>query len=428
MTTNLSDLTKKNPKTKKRGGKRADHEGTIYYVKSRKLWAAAIRLGYNEKGKPLRKVKYAHSQQEALEALEALKEKYTGQMSLEADKMTTGQWIEKWLEVYVAPRLRPNTERIYRSVLSNYALPTIGNIPLSKLTEIDIQGVIFGPLRDKYRTADIFRLLMGALMKKAVKCRLLKYSPAVDLELPKRPQKRGFAKPSPEDWKMLLEHKSKVYYCWRWIILTEYVTGARLSELLALRWEDLAITKSDNGKVTGGTIHIQHALSTGMKKEGKTVPLLLGDTKTDQSNRVLPLPLYFCQEIQHYRKIQLEHRLLVPDWQEKGFIFTQWNGAPINPARFSNYFRRLRLKLAIGSTFHMLRHDMASRMKNSHSFDLKDIQNQLGHASIRITMDIYTHIDEEAQQEKVGIWLEEGLTELLSNPHKKEAQTTPKTS
>ena len=76
----------------------------------------------------------------------------------------------------------------------------------------------------------------------------------------------------------------------------------------------------------------------------------------------------------------------------------------------------------------MLRHDMASRMKNSHSFDLKDIQNQLGHASIRITMDIYTHIDDEAQQEKVGTWLEEGLTELLSSSPKKEAQTTPKTS
>lgn len=45
MTTNLSDLKKKTNKTKKRGGKRADHEGSIYYVKSQGLWAAAIRLG-----------------------------------------------------------------------------------------------------------------------------------------------------------------------------------------------------------------------------------------------------------------------------------------------------------------------------------------------------------------------------------------------
>ena len=45
----------------------------------------------------------------------------------------------------------------------------------------------------------------------------------------------------------------------------------------------------------------------------------------------------------------------------------------------------------------MLRHDMASRMKASGQFDFKDIQEQLGHSTIQITMDIYTHIDEEAK-------------------------------
>ena len=64
----------------------------------------------------------------------------------------------------------------------------------------------------------------------------------------------------------------------------------------------------------------------------------------------------------------------------------------------------------------MLRHDMASRMKNSSRFDMKDIQEQLGHSSINITMDIYTHIDEDTQQSKVSAWLEEGLTGLMGTP------------
>ena len=231
-------------------------------------------------------------------------------------------------------------------------------------------------------------------------------------------------KPSPEDWKKIIEFKSEAYYCWRWLILTEYVTGARLSELLALRWEDLQLDKDKSGQVTGGTLHIQHALYTGTKKEGERPPVCLGGTKTAQSDRVLPLPLYYCQEIQHYRKIQLEHRLLVPDWQEGDFLFTRWDGAPIRPTILSNYFRRVRAKLGVKSTFHMLRHDMASRMKNSSHFDLKDIQNQLGHSSIKITMDIYTHIDEDTQQKKVGSWLEEGLTKLLEGDHNHQEKTS----
>lgn len=420
MTTNLSDLKKKT--TKKRGGKRADHEGSIYYMKSRKLWVAAIRLGYDEKGKPIRKAKYAPTQQEAVEALAALKEKYTFPESIKADKMTTADWIEKWLSVYVTPRVKASTQNLYYSILRKYAIPAIGKIPLSSLTEMDIQSIIFGPLQKKYRAAAIFRLLMSAMMKKAVKCRLLKYSPAADLELPKRPEKRKFVKPSPQDWKKLIEYQSDIFYCWRWIILTEYVTGARLAEILALRWEDIKIT-SDKNKITGGTIHIRHALYTGMKKKGDSqTPLYLGSTKTAQGNRVLALPIYYCCEIQHYRNVQRLQQMLVPDWQESSFVFTKWNGAPIRPNNLSNYFLRIRRKLGIGSTFHMLRHDMASRMKNSSCFDLKDIQSQLGHSSINITMDIYTHIDEKVQQEKVGTWLEKGLTTLMTPQPKTETQ------
>jgi integrase len=66
----------------------------------------------------------------------------------------------------------------------------------------------------------------------------------------------------------------------------------------------------------------------------------------------------------------------------------------------------------------MLRHDMASRMKGTHMFDLKDIQAQLGHSSIQVTMDIYPPIDEE-QNAKVSGWLAGGVNDLLGSnlPH-----------
>lgn len=73
---NPSGLTKDKNTPKKCGGKRADHEGSIYYWKARKLWVASVRMGINPKtGKDVRKKKYAHSQKEALAALQELKVK-----------------------------------------------------------------------------------------------------------------------------------------------------------------------------------------------------------------------------------------------------------------------------------------------------------------------------------------------------------------
>lgn len=167
-----------------------------------------------------------------MELLADLREKYTDAIQVDADHMTTGQWIETWLNLYIVPKVSASTFNLYYGLMHKYAIPRIGHILLSKLTELDIQAVIYGPLRNKYRSACMFRILMMALLKKAVKARLI----------------------------------------------------------------------------------------------------------------------------------------------------------------------------------------------NSSHFDLKDIQAQLGHASIKITMDIYTHLDEETQQNKVGQWLEENLTNLLDNPASKQHQ------
>ena len=80
----------------------------------------------------------------------------------------------------------------------------------------------------------------------------------------------------------------------------------------------------------------------------------------------------------------------------------------------------LKKRYGIRSTFHMLRHDLASRMKQSARFDLKDIQAQLGHSTIQVTMDIYTHIDDQ-QKAAVSTWLENDVGNIIetTTPTKK---------
>ena len=411
--TTLFDKNKKNtPMT--RGSKRADHDGTMYFSNSRKEWVVAVCVGTNPKtGKPVRKFRYFKTQKDALAGLNAMKEKYSIVTHLDADTITIGQWINKWFEVYSKPKIRGNTAQSYRHIL-DIAVEELGGIKLDKLTEIDLQGVIFGRLHDHYRTASFFRLLMKMCLRRAVKSKLIMESPAEDLELPKKPRKKAFVRPSREDWQKLIDFPTSCYYCWKWILLTEFVTGARMSEVLALRWQDFTMATDEHGRIQSGTLHIQHALYLGQNEEkGAPRPVILGDTKTQQGNRILPLPADFCRELMAYRKIQLERRLMTPGFDNQDFLFTMPDGKPINPGSFSSRYSFVRKKLGIKTTFHMLRHDMASRMKGTHMFDLKDIQTQLGHSSIQITMDIYTHIDEE-QNQKISGWLAGGVNDLLS--------------
>ena len=108
-----------------------------------------------------------------------------------------------------------------------------------------------------------------------------------------------------------MDFPSSLYYCWRWIILTEFVTGTRMSELLELRWEDFSFQRDEQGKITCGMVHIQHALYQADKKDPETGkrPLRLGSTKTQQGDRQLSLPADFCVELDHYRRQQLIQRM-----------------------------------------------------------------------------------------------------------------------
>ena len=110
--------------------------------------------------------------------------------------------------------------------------------------------------------------------------------------------------------------------------------------------------------------------------------------------------------------MQFERRLMFQGVKDEGYIFTKDEGQPINPSSFSSRFSLVRKRLVIGTTFHMLRHDMAVRMKKSH-FDAKYTQFQLGHSTIQTTLNIYTHLDRD-DKNAIGDWLQEGVSNLLT--------------
>ena len=141
-------------------------------------------------------------------------------------------------------------------------------------------------------------------------------------------------------------------------------------------------------------------------------PVFLSQPKTEKSRRQLYLPPALCKELAAYKVRQMKLRLQNGHWEHPEMVFTDKDGAYISPCVFSSQYVKVRKKLGIKTTFHMLRHDMASRMKASHRFDFKDIQEQLGHSTIQITMDIYTHINEE-KKAAVSDWLQNDMDNVV---------------
>lgn len=378
---------------------RADGEGSVFYAESRGCWMAQIRVPApsGSRGCTRYRTRRAKTRREAVRRLQELKEQHGAGLRADSDTITTADWLRTWFETFARPRIRANTARSYAYIL-RIAAEEVGAIPLGRLTDIDLQGVLYGRLHGKHRTARLFRTILRAALQRAVRSRLLKESPADCLELPPKPAKRPFVAPTATDWRALLDCQQSTYAAWHWILLTEFVTGARMSELLGLQWDDFTFFRDKAGRLTGGTLHIRHALIVG------TDGISLQPTKTARSDRVLQLPAAYCLEMQAFRMAQGQRAVA-------GFVFLQ-AGRPIHPASFSSHYARVRKRLGIGTTFHMLRHDLASRMKQSARFDLKDIQAQLGHSSIRITMDTYTHMGTGCRA--VSDWLTDDLQELLA--------------
>lgn len=378
---------------------RADGEGSVFYAASRGCWMAQIRVPApsGSRGCTRYRTRRAKTRREAVRRLQELKEQHGAGLRADADTITTADWLRTWFETFARPRIRANTARSYAYILS-IAAEEVGAIRLCRLTDIDLQGVLYGRLRGKYRTARLFRTILRAALRRAVRSRLLQESPANCLELPPRPAKRPFIAPTVADWRALLGYSRSTYSSWHWILLTEFVTGARLSEVLGLQWDDIQFEHDPAGRLTGGTLHIRHALIVGSKG------VSLQPTKTAKSTRRLPLPADYCREMQAFRMAQGRRA-------EAGFVFVQ-GGRPIHPASFSSHFAKVRKRLGIGTTFHMLRHDLASRMKRSAKFDLKDIQAQLGHSSIRITMDTYTHVSDDGRA--ITDWLADDLRKIAA--------------
>jgi integrase len=183
-----------------------------------------------------------------------------------------------------------------------------------------------------------------------------------------------------EQSRLLLDavRRSHIY----WPVLLALTTGMRRGEILALRWKNV----SDNS----GTVHVAESLE--QTKAGlRFKPPKSGRTRT------IALPAFAIEELRRLKREQAE-QLLALGVRQTGetLVCPRFDGEPRQPRSLTHEFSAMmgRLKNIPPVRFHDLRHTHATQLLGA-GLHPKIAQERLGHSTIAITMDIYSHVTEQ---------------------------------
>ena len=307
-------------------------------------------------------------------------------MFVEPSNQTLNSYLDKWLETVAKPRLRTNTFESYSQTLDRNVRPFLGERALSSIRPNDVQGIYTLILEKglKARSVEYTNAILSSALKQAVKWQILNFNPCSAVDLPKK-QRAEMKAFSPDESKRFLSAAKDDE---RAVCLTfALLTGMRPSEYLALRWSDVDLKK--------GAAVVQRSVT-----RAKGGGFNFGETKTARSRRTVPLPQTLIKDLQHHRRKQLEQKLrLGAVYQDQDLVFPTELGTPL---AYSNLDRRhfkpvcKRAELH-GFRLYDLRHSCATLLLGVGE-NPKVVAERLGHSTIVLTLDTYSHVLPDMQQ------------------------------
>lgn len=301
---------------------------------------------------------------------------------IEHSKITFDDYLDKWLEVAVRPRLRERSYEDYAEYLNRYVRPALGTKYLAKIKPLEIQALYTGMLEKRLspRTIRYAHSILSSAFKQAVKWQILSMNPAAMVDLPKNRRKEMKAL-SPEEAKQFLEAARNDK--WSVIFSLAISTGMRPEEYLGLLWKDVDFHS--------GRAIVQRSLVRKRKGGGWS----LEEPKTDQSRRSIPLPASVLHALSLHRKKQLEERLtLGPAYQNFDFVFATEIGTPLLASNLTRrHFKPILKKANLPSNIRLydLRHTCATLLLCQDQ-NPKVVSERLGHSTIVLTLDTYSHV------------------------------------
>jgi integrase len=303
---------------------------------------------------------------------------------IEPTTVTVAEYLAaEWLPA-IRGQIRASTFDACELHVRRYIAPRIGDVPLQKLTRGRVKA-LYAELAEAGRerrtgglspkTVHNVHLTLRKALADAVADDLIPRNPAERAhKLPTdRPEMRTW---SPEQLKCFLDHVAEDWLaaCWR----LAATTGMRRGELLALRWEEVAL---DAGRVT--------VVRQLVKADGG---VRYGRPKTSRGRRMVAIDAATVAALRTHRRKQLEIKVAVGrGFKDEGLIFCMPDGSPIDPDGLTQRFERHVRQAGLPRIrLHDLRHTHAT-LALAAGVHPKVVQERLGHSSIVVTLDTYSH-------------------------------------
>ncbi len=224
-----------------------------------------------------------------------------------------------------------------------------------------------------------YKVLCRAL-KQAVRWRFLITNLAADITLPKQVNKEMKALTPDEAKKFLTVCEADEFGL---VFELALISGMRPEEYLALQWTDLDFQQN--------TVTVQRVVMW----ERWTKAVYFAEPKTAKSRRTIPIPDYLMRRLQGHRKHQLQFKLKMGEKfkNEHNLVFTSKTGTIVSIRNLQRrLFKPLLVKAKVPDIrLYDLRHNCATLLLAAGE-NSKVVSERLGHASIVLTLDIYSHV------------------------------------
>ena len=254
----------------------------------------------------------------------------------------------------------------------------MGHVRLGLLTPSHIEQVISAARKSgaSPSTVRMVHVVMRQMLDTAVRDGLVRRNVAASIERPRVPRTDAVYL-APEQVRALLEAASGDRLEALWTLLA--LTGMRRGEALALRWTDLDLS--------GSTAKFHRTLA---RVGGR---LTFDEVKSSRSRRVVPLADPVVAALREHRRRQVAEQLAAPGWNdEQGLVFVSRIGTPLEPHNAWRSFKTLARAAGVpDAKIHTLRHSAATAALAA-GIPMKIVSDLLGHASLSITADTYSHV------------------------------------